>query len=53
MNSKISKKLVLINGSAIIHRAYHALPPLTLLVAESNPKNKERMIWLVLQLLKK
>ncbi|HCU71043.1 MAG TPA: DNA polymerase I [Candidatus Moranbacteria bacterium] len=28
MNKKI-KKLVLIDGNAIIHRAYHALPPLT------------------------
>ena len=27
--SKDSKKLVLIDGNAIIHRAYHALPPLT------------------------
>lgn len=27
--SKFSKKLVLIDGNAIIHRAYHALPPLT------------------------
>lgn len=27
--SKKSKKLLLIDGNAIIHRAYHALPPLT------------------------
>jgi DNA polymerase I len=27
--SKSSKKLILIDGNAIIHRAYHALPPLT------------------------
>jgi len=27
--SKKQKKLVLIDGNAIIHRAYHALPPLT------------------------
>lgn len=27
--SKNSKKLLLIDGNAIIHRAYHALPPLT------------------------
>ncbi len=27
--SKSKKKLVLIDGNAIIHRAYHALPPLT------------------------
>jgi DNA polymerase I len=26
---KISKKLILIDGNAIIHRSYHALPPLT------------------------
>jgi len=30
-----------------------ALTALTLLVAESNPKNKEKMIGLVLQLLKR
>ncbi len=27
--TKIPKKLVLIDGNAIVHRAYHALPPLT------------------------
>jgi DNA polymerase I len=29
MNKTTPKKLVLIDGNAIIHRAYHALPPLT------------------------
>jgi DNA polymerase-1 len=27
--SKLMKKLILIDGNAILHRAYHALPPLT------------------------
>ena len=26
---KTQKKLILIDGNAILHRAYHALPPLT------------------------
>lgn len=29
MENKLTKKLILIDGNAIIHRAYHALPPLT------------------------
>jgi DNA polymerase I len=29
MKNKLTKKLILIDGNAIIHRAYHALPPLT------------------------
>lgn len=29
MDSKKQKKLILIDGNAIIHRAYHALPPFT------------------------
>ncbi|EKE11999.1 MAG: DNA polymerase I, partial [uncultured bacterium] len=28
-NNKKTKKLILIDGNAIIHRAYHALPPFT------------------------
>src|SRR3989344_3029885 len=33
-NGKIGKKLVLIDANAIVHRAFHALPPLTSPVGE-------------------
>jgi len=29
MDKKTNEKLLIIDGNAIIHRAYHALPPLT------------------------